>query len=206
MWDAVYAIGPWLWYALLLVTVLAGLFLNIMGLPGLWLIVVAAIAYAWGFGFALIGPWSLAGVFGLAVLAEIVEFVAGAAGSKSAGGSKRGMAGAIAGGLIGGLVGTGMIPVPIVGTIVGSVLGTFAGAYVVELGVGRTHGDSLYISAGAAKGRIWGMVWKSLFGVMMGVLIAVMGLPLSSRRTVANPPVGPIAPTLPATQVVAVIR
>lgn len=194
MWDALSAIAPWLWYALLLVVVLAGLFLNILGLPGLWLIVVAAIAYAWGFGFALIGAWTLLTVFALAVLAEIVEFVAGAAGSKSAGGSKRGMAGAIVGGLVGGILGSVLLPIPIVGTVVGSVAGTFAGAYVVEIGVGKSHGDSLYISAGAAKGRIWGMVWKSLFGVVMSAIIAWTALPFASRRTVANPP----APPLPA--------
>lgn len=193
MSDAFSAFAPWLWYALLLVVVLAGLFLNIIGLPGLWLIVVAALVYAWGFGFALIGKWTLLAIFGLAVLAELVEFLAGAAGSKQAGGSKRGMAGAVAGGLIGGLVGTALLPIPIVGTIVGSVVGTFAGAYVVEVGVGRTHNDSLYISAGAAKGRIWGMIWKSLFGVIMAAVIAVAGLPLASKRNVATPP-----PALPS--------
>ena len=204
MSDALHAIAPWLWYALLLVAVLAGLFINIMGLPGLWLIVLAAMLYAWGFGFALIGTWTLLVVFALAVVAEIIEFVAGAAGSKSAGGSKRGMAGAIAGGLVGGIVGSVMIPVPIVGTIVGSVAGTFVGAYVVELGVGRSHGDSLYISAGAAKGRIWGMIWKSTFGVMMGVVIAVMAFPLASRRTVASPP-SALPPSMPTTQSVALL-
>ncbi|RYG75999.1 DUF456 domain-containing protein [bacterium] len=192
MWDALSAVAPWLWYALLLTVVLAGLFLNILGLPGLWLIVVAAIGYAWGFEWMLIGKWTLLIVFALAVFAEIVEFLAGAAGSKSAGGSKRGMAGAVAGGLIGGIVGSVVIPIPIVGTIIGSVAGTFAGAYVVEVGVGKTHGDSLYISAGAAKGRIWGMIWKSLFGVVMAAIIAVAGLPLASKRTVVQPP-----PTLP---------
>lgn len=197
--DALSTLGPWIAYAVMLVVVVAGLFLNILGLPGLWLIVVGAIAYAWGFGFELIGKWSLLAIFGLAVLAEIVEFVAGAAGSKQAGGSKRGMAGAIVGGLVGGIVGTGLIPIPVVGTIVGSVLGTFAGAYVVEFGIGREHGEAMWISYGAAKGRVWGMVWKSVFGVMMGVVVAVMGVPLKSRRS----PPAPAAPLSPTTSIVA---
>lgn len=194
-------IWPWLAYASLLAASVVGLLLNILGLPGLWLIVIAAVAYAWLFGFALIGIGTLAALLCLGIAAEVVEFVAGAAGARSAGGSKRGMAGAIVGGLVGGLVGTPIVPV--LGTIVGAILGTFVGNYVVELGVGRSHGDSARISYGAAKGRFWGMIYKSLFGIAMTIVVAIAALPLASRRLIAPPIVPtsqPAAPIVAANQ------
>lgn len=203
MWDALSAVTPWLWYAVLLCVIVAGLFLNIVGLPGLWLIVVGVVLYAWWFGFALIGWWTIAIIVALGLLAELVEFAAGAAGSKAAGGTKRGMAGAIVGGLVGGLVGTALLPIPIVGTIVGSVLGTFVGSYVIELGINREHGDAMWISYGAAKGRVWGMVFKSVFGVAMGILAAIMGLPLSSRQPTPTVPATTMPVVAPASNVVA---
>lgn len=167
----------WVGYGTLLVACAAGLFLNLLGLPGLWLIVVAAIVYAWLTGFAYLGLWAVAALVLLGLLAELVEFLAGAAGSKQAGGSKRGMAGAIVGGLIGGIAGT-FIPIPVVGTVIGSVAGCFIGAYGIEKLIGRPHGQSFAIGYGAAKGRVWGLVFKTLFGCAMAVIAALAGLPV----------------------------
>ena len=192
--SALHYAWPWLAYVALLLIVGAGLFLNILGLPGLWLIVVAAIAYAWAFGFAYIGWGTIIALIVLGLLAELVEFFAGAAGSKQAGGSKRGMVGAIIGGIVGGIVGTPLIPIPIVGTVVGSVAGCFLGAYGIELLIGKSHGEATSISYGAAKGRMVGLIAKTGFGLAMAIVTAVMGAPIMWGRSTSV-----TTPALPAT-------
>jgi uncharacterized protein len=176
--SALHSAGPGLAYATLLMLMAAGLFLNILGLPGLWLIVISVVVYGWIFGWTYVGVWTIAVLVVLGLLAELVELLAGAAGSKAAGGSKRGMIGAIVGGIIGGIAGTPLIPIPVVGTIVGSVAGCFIGAYAIEWAIGRTHGDAAVISYGAAKGRIVGLLAKTAFGVVMAIWAAVAAIPI----------------------------
>jgi uncharacterized protein YqgC (DUF456 family) len=169
MWE-------WVWYILTFFVLVAGLFINLLGLPGLWLMLAVAGVYAFMTDLLFLGWKSLAALFILAVGAEIVEFVAGAAGAKTAGGSKRGMVGAIVGGLIGGVLGT-FIPVPIVGTLVGLVVGAFVGAAGVEYMVRKDVEHSMRVGIGAAKGRFWGTVFKSAFGIAMLILAMITGFP-----------------------------
>ena len=177
----------WFYYILLLILCVIGLFINILGLPGLWLMVAAYGVYWWATASrGYVGPTSVIVIIVLALLAELVEFVAGAAGSKAAGGSKRGMIGAIVGGIVGGLVGTPILP--IVGTIVGACLGSFVGAFVIELGIGRTHEDSLKIGVGAAKGRFMGIVAKLAFGIAMLFVALIAAIPTGGTPAPAPAP------------------
>ena len=183
----------WIYYVTLVCVLLAGLFINILGLPGLWLMVIAHAAYGWATGWNVHVGWtSLIIITVLALLAELVEFLAGAAGSKAAGGSKRGMAGAIIGGIAGGILGSPIFP--IVGTIIGAVLGAGAGAFLVEMGIGRSKEESTQIAIGAAKGRFIGIIGKSIFGIAMLLVSAFTAFPTGA----APPPVAP--PPLPATK------
>ena len=169
----------WLYYLLLLLINLTGLGLAIVSLPGLWLIVGATAGFAWVTGFNKYVGWpGLIAVLVLALLAEIIEFVAGAAGSKQAGGSKRGMIGAVVGALVGAVVFTPFIPVPVVGTIAGLCLGSFAGAFLVEIGIGREYGHAANVGIGAAKGRFYGVIIKLIFGVVMLLVAQIVALPL----------------------------
>ncbi|HZZ43517.1 MAG TPA: DUF456 domain-containing protein [Tepidisphaeraceae bacterium] len=186
----------WLCYLLLLVVCGAGLLVNILGMPGLWLIVIGALAYGWGTGFVHFGLWGMVTLVGLAVVAEIVEFIAGSAGAKAAGGSKRGMMGAVAGGLVGGIVGTGFLPV--VGTIVGAIAGSFLGAAVVEMAIGKPADHSFRVGVGAAKGRFWGIVSKTGIGLVMTVVVMVIAVPMHRRKVIVLPPGTPIM--VPASQ------
>lgn len=168
MWD-------WLGFVLMALVQLAGLFLNLLGLPGLWVMLAAAGVYALVTKMIYIGWPGLVAMLVLALAAEIVEFAAGAAGSKKAGGSKRGMLGAIAGALIGGILGTGFLP--IVGTLIGAIAGAFAGAAIVEMMIRKDVEHSLRVGIGAAKGRFWGTVFKSAFGLAMMVVAIWAGWP-----------------------------
>lgn len=169
----------WTYYASLLLLQFTGLLLAVLGLPGLWLMVGALGAFAWLTTWERYVGWpAMVAVLVLALAAEGVEFVAGAAGSAKAGGSKRGMIGAIVGAIVGGIVLTGFIPIPVVGTVIGLCVGSFAGAFLVEVGIGREVDHSLRVGWGAAKGRFWGTVIKLGFGVVILLVAAVTALPV----------------------------
>ena len=48
------AMYEWSLYLCLLALLMVGWFLNLLGLPGLWLMVAAAVGYAWATGWALL--------------------------------------------------------------------------------------------------------------------------------------------------------
>ncbi len=176
----------WIIYLLLVLACIAGLLLNLLGLPGIWLIVFGAIAHALYTGIGVGIGWSvIVALVVMGVLAEVIEFVAGAAGSKKAGGTKRGMVGAIVGGLVGGILGTPIFP--IVGTIIGSIVGSFVGAFGVEALAGKTSGDSAKVGIGAAKGRALGILIKTAFGCAMAVLTLAAAFPLLQLQPATQP-------------------
>lgn len=173
----------WVWAAVFALLVLTFWLLNLVGLPGNWLIVAAAALYAWllpGDSRAAVGWPVVATVAGLAVLGEVLELVAGAAGVKRAGGSRWAAALALAGSLAGGITGVVVgVPVPVVGPIVAAVLfaagGAFAGAVVGEQWAGGSEAGSYEVGRAAFWGRIWGTLAKTLVGaVMVAVVIAAI--------------------------------
>src|SRR6185295_16341719 len=91
-------------YVLLLLVMLAGMFITLMGLPGLWVMIAAAILYAWYTAGHHIGLWTIVTLFVLAAVAEAIEFLSASAGAKKAGGSPRAAWGALIGGLLGALI------------------------------------------------------------------------------------------------------
>lgn len=182
------SVMDWVYYIALFALLLTGLFVNLLGLPGLWLMLASSAAYAWATGWNRHVGWqSLAALLVLAIIAEIVEFAAGSAGAKKAGGSVRGMIGAVIGGLLGGFFLTFLVPVPILGTIVGVCVGTFLGAWAVELLVGKEMDQSLKIGVGAAKGRLVGTLLKSMFGGAMLVVAMITAWPTGASPTGASP-------------------
>jgi len=194
----------WIYYLILLLLMLVGWFINILGLPGLWLMVAAyggffLATHAHGY----VGWTSMIALIVLALIAEAVEFLAGAAGSKAAGARKRGMIGAIVGGFLGAIF-LSVIPIPVVAQVVGACLGAFIGAAVMELSdKGVSH--SLRVGVGAAKGRFYGIVSKLAFGGVMFLFGAFAAVPIGGATptppltlpTVVPPPQAP--GTSPAT-------
>jgi uncharacterized protein YqgC (DUF456 family) len=175
-------VNPWLYYALAALLVAGGLLCwlaNLFSLPGNWILLGLAALFAWlvpqtgGRGVS----WTTVTVLAaLAVLGEVLEFVAGAAGAAKRGASRRAMllslVGAIAGSLLGATAG---IPVPVVGSMVGALIGgsvgAFAGAYIGETWKERGHAASVAVGKAAFKGRIWGTIGKFAVGaVMLGVM------------------------------------
>ena len=168
---------PWLWYLLLVVVQFLGLFFTLLGLPGLWVMVAAVAAYAWVTQFNVYVGWpGLIAVLALAIVAELVEFLASSSGAKQAGGSRRAMIGGIVGAVIGGIVFS--IPVPVLGTIFGVCAGAFVGASVMEMGVAGDAAKAGRVGWGAAKGSFYGIVLKLVFGIAILITTLIVALPL----------------------------
>ena len=171
-------------YALLFVLLLAVCwFLNVFGIPGNWLVLLASAVFEWlvpAESAIALGWRTLVVLLVLAVLGEIVEFLAGAAGVSKAGGSKRGAALALLGSLAGGLVGVIVgVPIPLVGSVIAAILfaalGAMAGAALGEIWRGRDLETTWRIAKLAFWGRLAGTLGKTILGaVMIAVVIAAM--------------------------------
>jgi len=69
-------------YIILLLLCLGGIFITLLGLPGLWVMVLAALLYAWYTSFHYIGLWTIVILIIIAAIAELIEFLAGSRGAK----------------------------------------------------------------------------------------------------------------------------
>jgi uncharacterized protein YqgC (DUF456 family) len=157
-----------------------GWMLQLVGLPGTWLIVAVAAAYAWLISPEAIGWPAIATLVVLAVVGEVFEFLAGALGVASAGGSRRGAVLAIMGSIVGGIVGIfAGLPIPVVGSLAGAVLfgavGALVGAVIGETWKGRDLDTSLDIGKAAFVGRVLGTAAKIIVCTLM-VVVAVAAL------------------------------
>jgi uncharacterized protein len=166
---------PWLYYILLLLISITSLGLVAVTLPGLWVMTAAAAGFALLTHEHSLGHKSLFALFALAFIGEILEFTAGGAAARKAGGSRRAAIGALLGGIAGGIIGS-FVLTPIL-AIVGICIGSFVGAASFEfLGGGETV-QSLQVGVGAAKGRFIGVLLKLAIGLAMFLLILITALP-----------------------------
>lgn len=154
--------------------------LVLVGLPGAWLTIAAAIAIDllqsnWmPAGAPLVfHPITLAVAVAIAALGEILEFALSAAGARRFGASRAGMVGSIIGGLIGAVAGTFLLPVPVVGTLTGALIGTAIGAIVGEVHAGKSLQQSARPAAGAVIGRALGTLAKLPCAAAVWLLLAI---------------------------------
>ena len=146
---------------LLAVVMFLGLIMIPFGLPGTWIIAAAAL------GYQILVPGSIsmftiAVVFGLAIVGEVLEFTLSAKYTRKYGGSRRASWGAIIGGTVGAFVG---VPVPIVGPVLGAFAGAFAGAFIGEFSRGGEGGTATRVATGALIGRAVAAAMKVAIGV-----------------------------------------
>jgi uncharacterized protein len=164
-WPHVLAVG------IILVVGLAGVVMTLLTLPGPWVTLAAAL------GIKVWQPelfpwWVLIGVAGLAIAAEVIEFVAGALGATRAGATRRGAWGAIVGSIVGAIAGSPLL-FPI-GTIAGGVVGAAAGTLVMERGASdKTWKEASRAGAGAAVGRLVATLAKTAFAAAMALALGI---------------------------------
>lgn len=160
-----------------LLAAIAGLS-TLLAVPGIWLMVLLAVVHELLASLWLGYPggwvaWTIIGVaFAIALAAEVIEFLAGAAGAKAGGASKWGTIGALVGGVIGAVVGTVFIPLPLIGTLAGAAMGAAIGASTGEMWKGgKSAGESIKPAMGAAGGRLAGTLLKVALATVVWVML-----------------------------------
>ncbi len=135
---------------LFIAIMLISIFVVPLGLPGTFIMVVAAIAADY-FAAAGIGWIAIGIALVLAVTAEVLEWTLAASFARKYGGSRRAGWGAIIGGLIGAFMG---IPVPVIGSMIGAFAGAFVGALVAEYTQPQSDASSATrVATGALIGK-----------------------------------------------------
>lgn len=173
----------WAYYSvvvLLLLSNLSGFIMNWAALPGNWLIVVGTALFCWFVrsGQHSVSWYVVALLLLLAIVGEVLEFVAGTAGAAKQGASRRAMALSVIGSIVGSVAGAFIgIPIPLIGSaiaaLVGGALGAAAGAAVGEDWKGRDFQGSMEVGAAAFWGRILGTAGKLVVGAIMFVIATV---------------------------------
>ncbi|MBL4591163.1 MAG: DUF456 domain-containing protein [Phycisphaerales bacterium] len=150
----------WVAGSIMVLASMLGIVMVLFTLPGIWFMAGVSMLIAWWCP-QLLGWKAVVVMLVFGAIAELIEFIASAAGVKKLGGSRAGAIGSLIGTIIGAIAGTGLIPIPVVGTIVGGIVGAAGGAFVCERTIAkRTWTESAKSSGGAAMGRAVSVVVK----------------------------------------------
>ncbi len=165
------AILVWTLFGLVVV---CGLALDLVGLFGNWLILIAVMAVWLLPGFEHFGLWSVLALLGIAILGEILETVLAGYGARKFGGGKGASFAALVGCIVGAIVGTPWFP--IIGTLLGGCAGAFAFAALYEyIQMEKSADKAAWTGLGATLGKVGGLVAKFLCGLAM-LLVAALTL------------------------------
>jgi uncharacterized protein YqgC (DUF456 family) len=154
---------------LFILSLIIGVIVNFVGLPGNALISFNSLVYALVRNFDGISWKFLAMVFAIALLVEFVEFLAISFTSQKFGASKKAVWGAFFGGVLGAL--SGFFVTPVVGSLVGSVGGVIVGAILLEFYEKRDLRVALQAGLGAFLGKIGGVTVKVVGSVVLATFI-----------------------------------
>lgn len=146
---------------------LLGLVLVALHLPGTFVIVAGAALYnliTWSWSVSL---QTLFILLGIALLAELIEFLFSLWGAKKFKMSRWATAGFIAGLIVGAIVG---LPIPIFGSVLGMLLGSFLGAFIFSYAEKHDFKKSLKAGIGAFVTGISSIILKLALAVVMVVI------------------------------------
>ncbi len=152
---------------------------TLLGLPGNWGLVLLGgliVYFVPESMHVAIGIPVLVTIVLAALIGELLEFLAGAAGVNQMGGSKRGAALALTGSVAGAIVGMFVgVPIPIIGSLIAALLfgglGALGGAVAGERWAGKDWEQSFQIGWGALWGKLLGTLLKTICGSAMLVLL-----------------------------------
>jgi uncharacterized protein len=154
----------WLWVlsVLLILLGLAGTILP--ALPGTALVLGGILLGAWIDDFARVGAATVAVIAVLAVLAWVLDYVAGLMGAQRAGASREALIGAALGTVVGLFMGlVGVLFMPLVGAAVGE--------YIAR----RDHGQAVKVGTATWLGMMVGLVAKVVLAFMMvGIFVVAL--------------------------------
>lgn len=157
------------------VIVLIGMVLAFLTLPGAWFMLAFAVTMDLAITkVTIFHPYTLITLACVALIGEVLEFVASAMGARRAGGSKLSGVFAVGGALIGSILGTFLIPVPVLGTIAGGAIGAGVLALFTEKAIHRKGwDDSVQVASGAAIGRLAATFVKLGIALIIGIALIV---------------------------------
>lgn len=160
------------WLTLLVIVNAFWLALVFFALPGSWLMIITVISFSlWQKG--IFSVYTIIAAVILAIIGEILEFISGARGVKSAGGSKKAVFAAIIGAVVGAIVGTAVIPIPLIGTLAGTTLGAGLAVLLVEKTGGVVFKKALKSATGAGVGQLLGVSAKFVIGIIIWLIFAI---------------------------------
>jgi len=154
---------------LLFLVILGSIVTIVFGLPGTWIILLAAIVFSLFTGFAYIPFTVIIILFLMAAFAEGIEFLAVAYGAKKYGASRRASIAAIVGAILGAILLSPFLL--IVGAVLGAFVGAFVAAFLVEYLGGGDFAKASRSGYGAFLGKLGGTIAKAAMGVAMAVVI-----------------------------------
>jgi uncharacterized protein YqgC (DUF456 family) len=164
----------YVWSFILVMFNAVWLVLVLFGLPGNWLMVISTGLFTWWtWDRRVFSGWTLIFITVLALLGELIEFLAGMGGARRSGASWRGAISAVFGAILGALFGTFVIPVPVLGSILGASVGAGLAVWATEISRGEVAEHSLRRAVGAGLGQFIGIVSKIAVGVVIWLVIAV---------------------------------
>ena len=148
---------------------------NTLMLPGNWLMILSLCLFLLTAGTTTGPDWkTLIICLLLAIAAEVLEMVTGAAKAKKKGASRRAMVLSLVGSFAGSIGGAFVIPIPVIGSAVGAVLGAaagaFGGAWAGEKWSGTDAQRSREIGTAAMNGRMIGLLAKLAIGAAIFVV------------------------------------
>lgn len=153
------------------VLLVAALLLNVFSMPGNWVVLVFLAIWKWIFPDSGL-TWSyFALLAGLVAVAEILEYVFQMVGAKKFGSSGRGNIGGIIGAIAGAIIGAPFFFG--IGAIFGALIGAFGGCLIMELGGGKSFGQSAKAGFGAFLGKFFGMWVKFITGIAVVVMAVI---------------------------------
>ena len=157
--------GDTLWWVLSIGLMIAGLAGTVLpALPGTALVLAGVLLGAWIDDFARVGWGALSAVIVMAVLAWVLEYVAGLLGAKKAGASREAIVGAAIGTVAGLFLG-------IVGVLFLPLVGAAAGEYIAQ----RDQRRAVHVGLATWLGLMAGLVAKVVLAFMMiGVFVAAL--------------------------------
>lgn len=169
-----------LWWCLVVLMIGAGLAGTVLpALPGTLLILGGIVLGAWIDGFSRVGTITLSVIATLAVLAWVLDYVAGLLGAKKAGASRLALLGAAVGTVVGIFMGlVGVLFMPLVGAAVGEYWAqrqVQAAGAAAPARVGVAEQKALQVGVATWLGIMVGLLAKVVIGcVMVGIFIVAL--------------------------------
>jgi hypothetical protein len=154
-----------LWWVLSVALIAAGLAGTVLpALPGTALVLAGIALGAWIDDFSRVGPWALAAVAAMAVLAWVLDYVAALLGARRAGASRQALVGAALGTVVGLFMG-------LVGVLFMPLVGAAAGEYLAQ----RDQRQAMKVGLATWLGLMAGLLAKVVLACMMvGVFVGAL--------------------------------